>query len=132
VIFTPDEKTLLFVDNFLPNVFACDVNSDGTLSAARVYADLTVPPAKPGSNRPPNAAAIGTCMDTEGHLYVGANNGLQVIDAKGKNLGTITLPERPMNMTFGRKDPFTMYIATGNSMYSLEMKIKGICFPQLQ
>lgn len=132
VIFTPDEKILLAVDNFLPYVFAYDVNPDGTVSNGRVWGVLTLPPAKPGSDHPPYASAIGVCVDTEGHLFVGTNFGMQVFDAQGNNLGTIILPERPMNMTYGRKNPYLMYIATGNSMYSLEMKVKGICFPQLQ
>lgn len=132
VILTPDEKILLAVDNFLPYVFAYDVNSDGTVSNGRIWGLLTLPTAKLGSDKRPNVSAIGVCMDTEGHLYVGTNTGIQVFDSQGKNLGTIALPERPMNMTYGRKNPYLMYIATGNSMYSLEMKVKGICFPQLQ
>ena len=132
IILTPDEKTLLVVDYHFPEIRGFDVNADGTLSNDRVYATVKEKGPLPGETLRRNC--IGVAMDYDGRLYAAMSFGMEVFDKDGKSLGILKFEEfdRFLNMTFDRKDPYTMIIATGKDLYSLKMKVKGISFPQYE
>ncbi|MCK4966312.1 SMP-30/gluconolactonase/LRE family protein [bacterium] len=132
IIFTPDEKMLLVVDTQETHVHAYDVKSDGSLHNHRIWGNVTLPPYKQGKKKP-RSGSVGVAMDEEGRLYVATDLGLEVFTAEGNSLGVIKMEEfkRPLNMTFDRKNPYTMIITAYESVYSLKMNTRGISFPQL-
>ncbi len=131
IILTPDEKTILIVDSWEPDIHAIDILPDGDFNHHRTWAKVTLPPIEIGQEKP-RSGSVGVAMDTDGHLYVATNLGVEVFNSKGQSLGIIHMKEykRPMNMTFNRNDPYTMIITSYESIYSLKMRIKGISFPQ--
>jgi gluconolactonase len=131
IILTPDEKTLLVVDTKEPYIHSYKINNDGTLSNHKIWGKVTIPQTEPGK-QPPRSGSVGVAMDVEGRLYVATDLGMEVFNKNGKSIGVIKFRDfkRPMNMTFDRKDPYTMIIASYKAIYSLKMKVKGISFPQ--
>lgn len=96
---------------------AFDVAADGTLSNNRVFCDMSS--AEPG-------VPDGMKVDTEGRVFCTGSGGIWVITPQGEQLGIIRVPEVPRNLAFGGPNLSTMYITAGDSVYSLETKVRGI------
>ncbi|MCP4173880.1 MAG: SMP-30/gluconolactonase/LRE family protein, partial [Fuerstiella sp.] len=67
-------------------------------------------------------------IDTNGNLYITSALGLQVFAPSGKQLGIITVPEHPANVSFGGKDRSTLFVTARKSLYSVETHVKGHVF----
>ena len=78
---------------------------------------------------PEATIADGMALDTEGRLYVTAQQGVQVLDASGDLLGTLKYPEQPANCAFGGADMRTLYVTAQTSVYSLAMRTDGVRLP---
>ncbi len=96
---------------------AFDVAPEGTLSNNRVFCDMSS--AEPG-------VPDGMKVDTEGRVYCTGSGGIWVISPQGDQIGIIRVPEVPRNLAFGGPNLSTMYITAGDSVYSLETKVRGI------
>ena len=117
--FSPDEK-YLYVGNDnhkKPVIVRYEVNPDGTLSSRDVFF---------------NAASVtmanwldGLKVDVEGNVYVVAPNGVVIIDANGKHLGTIEGLEEPTNIAWGNDDRKTLYITGMKGLYRIRLNISG-------
>jgi len=119
ITLTRDGKTLI-VDNTIGNdVFAYDVQPDGSVKNRRVFVSLH--DIKPGEE----SFADGMGMDRDGRLYVTTIRGIQVFDARGGYLGTITVPRQPSNVAFSGPDKRTLYISARPAIYSLKMLSQG-------
>ena len=131
IILTPDEKTLLIVDTQEPEIHAIDIMPDGKFENHRIWGKVTISPFNSSGNKP-RSGSVGVAMDSEGHLYVATDLGIEVFTSKGKSLGIIRFEEykRPLNMTFNRNDLNTLIITAYESVFSLRLKVKGISFPQ--
>jgi gluconolactonase len=116
--FSPDEKVLYVADSSTEqrHVRAFNVQSDGTLSNGRVFAETR-------SKKPGNPDGIK--VDIEGHLYVSAS-GVWIFDENGKHLGTIETPETPANIAWGGEDWKTLYITARTSLYCVRLNVAGI------
>ncbi len=68
----------------------------------------------------------GMKVDTEGRVYCTGSGGIWVIDPAGNQLGVVLVPEVPRNMAFGGPSLSTLYITAGDSLYSLETRVRGI------
>jgi hypothetical protein len=62
-----------------------------------------------------------TAVDNDGTLYI-AEGQIFVYDKSGKEINRINLPERPISITFGGKNGYTLFATTQNSLYSIEVK----------
>ncbi|MFH1743867.1 MAG: SMP-30/gluconolactonase/LRE family protein, partial [bacterium] len=111
---SPDESVLYVNDTEGDNVRTFDVQPDGSLTNDRVLIQ-----------GPPLDGTDGMKVDVKGNMYVTAD-GVWVIDASGKHLGTIPVPERPANCAFGDSDNKALYITARNSLYRVRLKIPGI------
>ena len=119
ITLTRDGKTLI-VDNTIGNdVFAYDVQPDGSVKNKRVFA--TLHDIKPGEE----STADGMGLDRDGRLYVTTVRGIQVFDPKGGYLGTITVPRQPSNVAFSGPDKRTLYISARQGLYRLKMLSQG-------
>jgi hypothetical protein len=64
---------------------------------------------------------FSTAVDKDGNLYV-ADGQIFVYDKNGKEVNRITIPERPLSITFGGKDGYTLFATSQNSLYSVRVK----------
>ena len=118
--FSPNEK-FLYVDNWdlkRKIIMRYEVRPDGTLVNGKVFFDAT---AEPGED-----AWDGMKVDQEGNLYLSGPDGLWIISAEGKHLGTIAGPEHPHNMAWGDEDGKTLYLCARTGLYRIRFKIAGI------
>ncbi len=121
--FSPDES-VMYVANTREamRIMAYDVRADGSLSNARVFADM--------SSDEPDGVPDGMKVDVEGRVYCTGPGGCWVFDADGSKLGTIRLPEIPSNCAWGGPDNRTMFFTARTSVYSLRMKTSGTPVPR--
>jgi gluconolactonase len=126
IAFSPDEKLLYVIDSgasmaaFTYNekgphdIHVYDMSADGkTPSNARIFA--TVTPGFPDGMR----------LDTEGNLYVGALDGIQVFNPDGKLIGKMLLPRQTANMCFGGKDNNILFICSSDAVWAVRLNAKG-------
>lgn len=117
--FSPDERTLYVDDSARSHIRAFDVATDGTLSNARLFAEMR---AVSGERGVPD----GMKVDEEGHVYCTGPNGIWVYDDNGRFMGRIVLPEVPANLAWGDADWRTLYVTAQKSLYRLRIAVAGI------
>jgi gluconolactonase len=122
--FSPDEK-ILYVNNGGPapnqrQIFAYDVQSDGTVNNKRLFIDFT------GEKGP--GGPDGMKVDVLGNVYSTGMGGIWVISPAGKRLGQFPAPEgmRFSNLAFGDQDSKTLYIVSPKTLWRMRLKVAGI------
>ncbi len=125
IAFSPDESILYVIDSgaiqapmtyYEQNhhaIYAYDVVEGKKLSNQRLFA--VVSPGFPDGMR----------LDERGNIYVGAYNGVHVINPKGKTIGKILLPKQTANLTFGGKDNNVLFICSSDSVWAIKLNTKG-------
>src|SRR5499427_70866 len=126
IAFSPDEKVLYVIDSAAiqapgtyyetnPHaIYAFDVGGDGkTLSNKRRLA--VVSPGFPDGMR----------LDKEGNIYVGAMDGVHVLNPQGKLIGKVLLPKETANLTFGGKDNNVLFICSSDSIWAIKLNTQG-------
>jgi sugar lactone lactonase YvrE len=66
----------------------------------------------------------GIAVDAAGNIFLAAGQ-IYVYDPSGKQIDTIEVAERPLQVMFGGKDGQTLFIAARTSLYSVRTKGKG-------
>ena len=113
--FSPDERTLYVADSGCSrHVRAFDVAQDGTLSGGRVVHGLG------------DVAPDGMRCDAAGRLYVGADDGVHVLEADGRPITVLFVPEGVRNLCFGGADGRTLFLTAGRSLYSIRVVTSGV------
>jgi gluconolactonase len=122
--FSPDEK-ILYVNNGGPapnqrQIFAYDVQSDGTVKNKRLFIDFT---REKGIGGPD-----GMKVDVQGNVYSTGMGGVWIISPAGKRLGQIPAPEgmRFSNLAFGDQDSKTLYVVSPKTLWRIRLAIAGI------
>lgn len=126
IAFSPGESILYVIDsaaiqaprtyyNNKPHtIYAYDVAKDGkTLSNKRVFASIS--PGFPDGMR----------LDKRGNVYVGALDGVHVLNSRGKLIGKILLPKETANLTFGGKDNNILFICSSDSIWAIKLNTQG-------
>jgi gluconolactonase len=121
--FSPDEKKLYVAQSdpkaALWRVF--DVKDDGTLSAGKVFYDVTKwVPSKPG-------LPDGLKVDQAGNIFATAPGGVQVFSPDGTLLGSIGTGERTANCAWG-EDGTVLYICADMYLCRIKTNTRGIGF----
>jgi gluconolactonase len=129
IAFSPDEKILYIIDSaaiqapatYYENkphcIYAYDVASDGkSLRNKRLFSHVS--PGFPDGMR----------LDERGNIYVGALDGVHIINPKGKLIGKILLPKQTANLTFGGEDNNILFICSSDSVWAIKLNTKG-CKP---
>lgn len=119
ITFAPDGKTLYVSSTIKHQVFAFDVQPDGTVTKQRPFAAIY----PHGTNRVGVADGIKT--DVQGNLYVTGHGGVWVFDKTGQAQGIIPVPEAPSNCAFGDADFKTLYITARKSLYRIRLTVAG-------
>ncbi|MFC1551062.1 SMP-30/gluconolactonase/LRE family protein, partial [Candidatus Latescibacterota bacterium] len=109
VMGSPDGKTLYVIDAQEDEVFAWDIQPDGTVSNKRLFSDV-------GND--------GMTVDEHGNLYV-TDTGVTIYSPDGEKLERIEFPERPTNLCFGGVDGRTLLATTSHSVHVVPMNVRG-------
>ena len=126
IAFSPNEKILYVIDsaaiqaphtyyeNNPHTIYAYDVNNDGkTVSHGRTFAVIS--PGFPDGMR----------LDKQGNIYVGALDGVQILNPQGSLIGKILLPKETANLTFGGKDNNILFICSSDSVWAIKLNTQG-------
>jgi sugar lactone lactonase YvrE len=89
--------------------WAADVNPDGSLHDFRLFAEQ---------------GGESVTSDSRGNVYIAAGQ-IYVYDPAGQPLGTIAVPERPIQLLFGGPDHRTLFIAARSTLYSVHTRYPG-------
>jgi gluconolactonase len=119
IVFSPDEK-YLYVNNSEPKKLwmRYSVNTDGSLIDGKLFYDATSDKA-PGS-------PDGMKVDQKGNLYSAGPGGVWIFSPAGMHLGTILVPEKVGNLTWGDSDGKGLYITASSSLYRVALKVRGV------
>ena len=111
IIGTPNGKYLYIADIKGNKTWRYSINSDGTLSGKKLFAEL-------GSD--------GMTIDRKGNIYL-TGKGVTIFNPSGVMIENIPIPEGwTANVCFGGKDRHLLFITASKSVYGLKMKVKGI------
>lgn len=114
IALSPDETVLYVTDTTNEGAYAFALDGDGvpTGPPVQIYDRLPV--------------ADGMCVDANGNLYFTSQVGVVVTRPDGTLWGTIEVPARPTNCTFGGADLRTLYVTAQGTVYSLELAVPGL------
>ena len=107
---TADGKNLFVSDIRAGQTWRYDIQPDGSLTNKTFFCVL-------GSD--------GMTIDAEGNLYL-TGHGVTVFDKTGKQIDQIDVPEKwSANVCFGGADHKTLFITATESLYSIQLRVKG-------
>ena len=111
IVGTPDGMYLYVADMQANKTYKYQINKDGTLSNRKLF----VPH---GSD--------GMTVDNQGNLYL-TGVGVTIYNASGLKMGNIAVPsDWVSNVCFGGKDRKTLFITASESVYTLQMQVRGV------
>ncbi len=107
---TPDGKKLFVSDIGAGQTWGYDIRPDGSLTNKTLFCKL-------GSD--------GMTIDEEGNLYL-TGRGVTIFDRNGGQIGHIDVNQKwTGNVSFGGKDHKTLFITASESLYSIQLRVKG-------
>lgn len=110
IIGTADGKKLYVADINANKTYVFSIQADGSLTNRQLFTEM-------GSD--------GMTLDHKGNLYL-TGRGVTIFNKKGKKVGVIKIPENwTANITFGGEKLSTLFITAMQSVYTLEMKVRG-------
>jgi gluconolactonase len=111
IVGTPDNKYLYIADIGDNKTYKYTIEKDGSLSEAKVFCEQ-------GSD--------GMTIDNRGNIYL-TGKGVTVYDAEGKKIKHIPVPANwTANVCFGGKDRNKLFITASESLFVLDMKVRGV------
>jgi len=115
---SPDEKTL-YVNSGRSNIIrAYNVATDDSVSNGRLFIDQSADKTFGYTD--------GMRVDSRGNIYATGPGGIWITSAGGKHIGTILVPEKASNLTFGDPDYKTLYIDGSTSIYKIRVLTPGL------
>lgn len=111
IVGTPDGSHLFVADIRAGKTYQYQINKDGTLSNRQLFVNM-------GSD--------GMTLDNMGNLYI-TGKGVTIFDKSGARVGYIPVPSNWVgNICFGGKSRTTLFITASESVYTLQMQVKGV------
>ena len=111
IVGTADGKQLYVADIGDEKTYVYRVNDDGSLTNRQLFTDM-------GSD--------GLTLDSEGNVYL-TGQGVTVFNQRGEKIEHIPVDEGwTANVCFGGKERKTLFITAMKSLYTLEMRVKGV------
>jgi gluconolactonase len=114
--FSPDERQLYVNDTVQTLIRVFDVDANGSLSNARVFASGISSELEPG-------VPDGMKCDQRGNIWVTAPGGIWVYASTGELLGKVHVPELVANLAWGGADFRTLYLTATHSVYAIATKV---------
>jgi gluconolactonase len=111
IVGSPDERYLYVADIRDNKTYKYQINPGGTLTNRQLFVAQ-------GSD--------GMTIDKEGNLYL-TGIGVTIYNNSGKRIGNIPVPSGWVsNVCFGGKDRTLLFITASESVYTLQMQVKGV------
>ena len=113
---SPDEKWIYIADFGGRKVYRYPLMAPGVLGEGEVFIDRM---------------CGGIALDEHGNLYISTimdGAGLCVYNPDGELMGQILVPDCTSNVTFAGPDFKTLIITTFESVYALEMQVRGFAW----
>lgn len=111
IIGTPDGKKLYVADIEDNKTYVYDIEEDGYLQNRKLFVEM-------GSD--------GMTIDHRGNVYLTGKTGVTVFNTKGDQVSHIPVDEPwTANVAFGGPMRKTLFITASESVYTLEMKVRG-------
>ncbi|MCU0340405.1 MAG: SMP-30/gluconolactonase/LRE family protein [Spirosomaceae bacterium] len=111
IVGTPDGKHLFVADIRAQKTYKYDIQPDGSLTNRQLFVSQ-------GSD--------GITLDERGNLYL-TGRGITVYDPNGTQIQKIAVPSGwTANLCFGGKDRRTLFITASESVYTLQMAVRGV------
>ncbi len=110
IIGSANGKNLFVADINDRKIYKYNINRNGTLSDRRLFAPM-------GSD--------GMTLDNKGNLYI-TGQGVTVFNPDGQKILNIPIPGWTANVCFGGVNRDILFITANTSVYTLQMKVKGI------
>jgi gluconolactonase len=110
IVGTPDGQWLYVADIRPKTIWKYAIFKDGSLGDSTAFAPV-------GSD--------GMTIDEDGNIYVTWGKVI-VFNKMGQKIDEISLPETPSNVCFGGQSRKTLFITAQTSVYTLEMKVRGV------
>ncbi|MDH4440869.1 MAG: SMP-30/gluconolactonase/LRE family protein [Rhizobium sp.] len=110
-----DEKTLFVVDSGTSpaRLLAYDLDATGKPGAGRLFSECTV------------GMYDGLRIDALGHIWTSAGDGVHCLDADGKLIGKILIPETVSNVCFGGPEKNRLFITATRCLYAVFTNVRG-------
>ena len=102
-------RSFYVTDESALRTWSAEVSAEGSLHNFRLFAE------RGGEN---------VTSDSRGNVYIAAGQ-IYVYKPNGELQGTISVPERPIQLAFGGADHKTLFIAARTSLYSIRMQYPG-------
>ena len=110
IVGSPDGKTLFVADLGAGKTYSFAIQEDGSLTGKKLFCEL-------GSD--------GMTLDDQGNVYL-TGRGVTVFDKDGKRIEHIPVPGGwTGNVKFAGKDRSILFITSGDSVYTLRMRVHG-------
>ena len=103
-------KPFYLSDESEQKTYVATVASDGTLTGAKLFAEQ---------------GGESVTQDAAGNVYIAAGE-IYVYNSSGKQIDTIRVPDRPIDLVFGGKDGKTLFILARGSLYSVRTRFRGL------
>ena len=111
IVGTPDGKYLYVADIRDNKTYKYEITADGSLANRQLFVSQ-------GSD--------GMTLDNQGNLYI-TGKGVTVYDPSGQKIEQIQVPSGWVgNVCFGGKDRKMLFITASESIYTLDMQVKGV------
>ncbi|MBW3468461.1 SMP-30/gluconolactonase/LRE family protein [Arthrospiribacter ruber] len=111
VVGTPDGKKLYVADIGDNKTYVYEITEDGYLTNRKLFAEM-------GSD--------GMAIDNRGNVYL-TGKGVTVFNSRGNQIAHIPIEENwTANVVFGGTDRKTLFITAMGSVYTLQMKTRGV------
>jgi gluconolactonase len=111
IVGTPDGKYLYIADIRANKTYKYEIKEGGKLMNRVLFV---------------NQGSDGMTLDNQGNLYI-TGRGVTIYDINGKKMGNIPVPSKWVgNICFGGKDRTTLFITASESVYTLQMQVKGV------
>lgn len=120
--FSPDETRLYVADTGRvgmadpSHIRVFDVSPDGRLSGGGLFHEIS-----PGH-------ADGFRVDTEGHLWSSAGDGVHCLTPDGRLIGKIFVPELVSNLCFGGRARHQLFITATTGLYTITLNRNGMAY----
>lgn len=111
IVGTPDGKFLYVADIKAGKTYKYSIDKDGSLSNKQLFCEQ-------GSD--------GMTLDNEGNVYL-TGDGVTVYNKVGNKIEHIKVPSQwTANLCFGGKNKNVLFITASESVYTIEMRVRGI------
>ncbi len=110
-----DEQTLFVVDSGVQpaRLMAYDLDSRRNLQAGRLFSECS------------DGMYDGLRVDTAGHIWTSAGDGVHCLDQDGRVIGKILIPETVSNVCFGGPEKNRLFITATRSLYAVYLNVRG-------